>query len=508
MSKLKEQEISAGRRRSEELNRRIIEAIPGGIVTVAADGSIVEANAEAKRILGLSWDELACRSVADFAGQTIREDGSPCPVAEHPITRCLKTGRPQPPATIGVRQPNGQLSWTICSAVPILEAGADGQAGVVVSFFDITERKQAEEGLRESEELHRLIAELTSDYAYICQVHPDGNIVLDSVTVGFSRVTGFTLDEVNERGGWASLIHPEDLPRTLECVQDILAGKRGVYELRIVTKSNSMRWIRYSTLPIWDERQARVVRLVGAVQNITEHKEDEAKLREYADQLQALSRRLLDAQENERRHIARELHDEVGQNLTALKLSLEMLARSPESHAGTALTDARSLVNKLIAQVRNLSLDLRPGMLDDLGLLPVLVWYFHRYTARTGVKVVFEHTGLEKRLPPAVETAAYRIVQEGLTNVARHAGVDQATVRLWLAEDVLGVQVEDRGAGFDAGSVLATRTSSGLVGMRERAHLLGGQLAIDSAPGSGTRVTADLPITDRKRESDHWSPTL
>jgi PAS domain S-box-containing protein len=359
---------------------------------------------------------------------------------------------------------------------------------------DGTERSRAEEALRQSAELHRVIAELTTDYAYVCRVEPDGEIVMEMVTDGFTRVTGYTLAEIQALGGWTHLFPPEAVPELLQTAKEILTpGRRSVLEARIRTKAGEERWIRYSTQPVWDEAQGRVVRMLGAVQNITEEKRAEARLREGAEQLQALSRRLLEIQENERRHLARELHDEIGQNVTALKLSLDVAARSVGKPAAAALEGARALANKLIAQVRNLSLDLRPGMLDDLGLVPALVWHCERFTARTQVQVHFEHAGLDRRLPPALETAAYRIVQEGLTNVARHAGVWAATVRVWLDGGVLGVQVEDRGVGFDAEAALAARASSGLAGMRERASLLGGQLAVESVPGAGTRLTAELP---------------
>jgi PAS domain S-box-containing protein len=371
----------------------------------------------------------------------------------------------------------------------------DGRcSGTIGAAFDITERKRAEQALREGEELQRAISELTSDYAYSCRVDADGTIEIDSVTGGFERITGYTLAELNARGGWVSLIHPDDLVQTGQRLASMLAGERGVHELRIVTRGGEVRWIRYSTQPVWDAAAGRVVRLLGAVQNITEGKRAEDQVRENAAQLRVLSSRLLEAQENERRRIARELHDEIGQNLTGLKLRLETMARHAGDSIAAPLGDARALVNHLIAQVRNLSLDLRPGMLDDLGLPPTLVWSFQRYTARTGIQVAFEQSGLEGRLPPAVETAAYRIVQEALTNVARHAGVREATVRVWRDQEALGIQVEDRGKGFDAAVGLATRTSSGLAGMRERAQLLGGQFTVESRPGAGTRLTAELPV--------------
>jgi PAS domain S-box-containing protein len=211
-------------------------------------------------------------------------------------------------------------------------------------------------------------------------------------------------------------------------------------------------------------------------------------------QLEALSQRLVEVQEAERRYLARELHDEIGQVLTGIRLVLEMAAQSPAARM-THLAEAQTLVGGLINQVQRLSLDLRPTMLDDLGLLPTLLWHFERYTARTGIRVNFEHTNLNRRFDPLVETAAYRIVQEALTNVARHAGVSEAVVRAWVNGERLGVQVADGGAGFNANAALAAGGSTGLPGMRERATLLGGRWSVESAPGAGTRVAAEFPIS-------------
>ena len=192
-------------------------------------------------------------------------------------------------------------------------------------------------------------------------------------------------------------------------------------------------------------------------------------------------------EENERRNLARELHDEIGQTLTGLKLRLE---------AGQT-QEARGLVEELMSSVRNLSLDLRPAMLDDLGLLPALLWLFERYTNQTGVKVAFEHDGLGGRFGSESETAAFRIVQEALTNVARHAGAGNVVVRVWADGRTLGVQIDDGGKGFDPKAVGNGKTG-GLSGMRERAAALGGQLTLESKPGEGARVMAELPLSSRK----------
>jgi PAS domain S-box-containing protein len=213
------------------------------------------------------------------------------------------------------------------------------------------------------------------------------------------------------------------------------------------------------------------------------------------ERLQALSHRLVEVQEEERRHIARELHDEVGQILTGLNLTLELVARLPADQTYTRLEQAQQMVNDLILRVREMSLELRPPMLDDLGLQAALFWYFERYRDQTGIDVQFKHMALDQRFAPDIEVAVYRMVQEALTNVARHAMVPFVEVRLWANHEVLGVQIEDHGKGFDPEAALASYTSSGLSGMRERTSLLGGDLVIESAPGQGSCLTVEFPLT-------------
>jgi PAS domain S-box-containing protein len=215
------------------------------------------------------------------------------------------------------------------------------------------------------------------------------------------------------------------------------------------------------------------------------------------ERLQALSQRLVEVQEAERRHIARELHDEIGQILTGLNLTLELVARLPVEQTYARLEQAQQMVNDLILRVREMSLELRPPMLDDLGLRAALFWYFERYRVQTGIDVQFRHTGLEQRFAPDIEITVYRMVQEALTNVARHAEAASVEVRLWANHEMLGVQIEDHGKGFEPEAALASYTSSGLSGMRERTSLLGGDLLIESAPGQGSCLSVEFPLTRR-----------
>lgn len=228
------------------------------------------------------------------------------------------------------------------------------------------------------------------------------------------------------------------------------------------------------------------------------------------ENLQALSHRLVAIQEAERRRIALELHDEIGQLLTGLKLQLDTAAKDGVAVNGKPLTRARELTDELIQKTRNLSLDLRPSMLDDLGLLPALIWHFDRFTELTGVQVDFSQNGLnDRRFGPEVESTAYRLIQEALTNTARYAGVQQVSVRATYMDSTLMVQVEDRGTGFEVNTALDNGRTRGLRGMQERVALLGGSLIIDSVPGWGTSILAELPaesLAEERMEDDHNNP--
>jgi PAS domain S-box-containing protein len=212
-------------------------------------------------------------------------------------------------------------------------------------------------------------------------------------------------------------------------------------------------------------------------------------------QLQSVSRRLVEIRESERRSLARELHDEVGQLLTGLKFSLESVRRVLPEGEEEALEDAQAITDQLVTKVREMSLNLRPSMLDDMGLFTTLTWHFERYSSTTGIKVRFSNENLKnQRFSSEIETAVFRIAQEALTNVARYAGVREVIVSVVVEDGSVIISVEDRGVGFDEKSTLASGKTMGLTGMRERCILLGGSFWLQTAPGKGTRIYAQLPI--------------
>jgi PAS domain S-box-containing protein len=213
------------------------------------------------------------------------------------------------------------------------------------------------------------------------------------------------------------------------------------------------------------------------------------------NQLRALTARLLEVRERERRHLARELHDEMGQMLTGIRLTLEAATRRRDDRMFPRIQEAMGLVDDLLARVRHLSMDLRPQVLEDLGLLPALTWHVTRLADRTGMSISLRDAGLEgRRFLSEVETAAFRIVQEALTNAARHAAGATVTVEVDVHEACLRIRIADDGPGFDAEGIEMGAETTGLQSMRERAELLGGRLIIDSSPGAGTRIRAEIPL--------------
>ena len=211
----------------------------------------------------------------------------------------------------------------------------------------------------------------------------------------------------------------------------------------------------------------------------------------------SLRGQLLEVQEQERRRVSGELHDAIGQDLTALMFVVDRLGGSPDGSNGDELAMAQDLIRGAAGKMRDLAMELRPAMLDHLGLLPALDWLVQRYGTQTQIRVTFDHEGLEGRLPPEVETAAFRIVQEALTNVARHAGADSASLAVSRSDNRLQIEVRDDGAGFEADTASSPLSSVGLATMRDRAEVLDGEFAIESSPGHGTRVSVALPIDGR-----------
>ncbi len=251
---------------------------------------------------------------------------------------------------------------------------------------------------------------------------------------------------------------------------------------------------------------------VGVIRGLEVFQLETDRLIQEKDELQRkkgiqahLLARVIDAQEEERKRVARELHDETGQTLSAVIMGLGAMANAlPENpvKAREILDDVREVAVQTLDGVRQIILGLRPALLDDLGLTPALQRVAEDFARRSSVHIDVLAGDLDRRLPPDVETVLFRILQEGLSNVARHSRAQHAVLRLGRNGSTIGAVLEDDGVGFDPGETM-TRLDSGsglgLVGMRERAALLGGTVAIDSSPGRGTRISVELPLPERSQ---------
>lgn len=351
----------------------------------------------------------------------------------------------------------------------------------------ITERKQAEAALRASEERYRELFENARDAIYVHDL--DGTYT--SINRAAERLSGYTRDEILGHK-FTEFITAEHISHARERLCRKLARKgETTYEVEVIAKDGRHVPVEVSSRAIYEN--GVMIGIQGTASDITERKQAQ-------ETLQMFSRQLIDAQEDERRRIARDLHDQIGQALTAVKMNLHTVQRvchAPE--ASTCIKDNIDAVDQALRLVRDLSVDLRPPLLDDLGLATALCWYVDRYAQRTGVAtdVLVELPDHNERFSRDLETACFRIAQEALTNVVRHARANQVLVKLTRKENVLFLNVKDDGVGFDPTALRkrAPRAATlGLLGMQERAHAAGGTIEIDSAISSGTEVRLKLPL--------------
>ena len=366
------------------------------------------------------------------------------------------------------------------------------------------ERQSADHALKASEMRYRRLFETAQDGILILNADT-GQI--DDVNPFLTDMLGYPREQLLGNKLWE--IGP---------FKDVKASKAEFRELQ------REAYVRYDDLPLETsagksisvEFVSNVYQVNGGrviqcnIRNITERKQAEAKRKEYSLKLQVLSRRLVEAQETERRNIARELHDEIGQALTVMQLNLQAMLESPNANGLTPrLNENLKVVERVLEQVQDISLDLRPSILDDLGLEPALRWYTERQAALVELKVEFHADRLEQRLDPMVETECFRVAQEALTNVVRHARAKVVTVELRKEDGQLHLRVRDDGVGFDVAPVReqAVRgTSLGLLSMEERASLAGGGLEFKSTPGQGTEVHAWFPLKWQTPSSESETP--
>jgi PAS domain S-box-containing protein len=378
----------------------------------------------------------------------------------------------------------GGPRFSAVSKFPVFD-GTGAVVGLGGVAIDITERRKAEQALREQ----RTLLEEAQRLAGLGCWEWDPASGRVSWSEELYRIYGV------KRGvfqpsfeTYLERVHPRDRERVARVVTRALReqGASFDFEERIVRPGGEERQLR-SHGEVVRDASGRPLKVVGACLDITEHKAAEAALR-------ALSRRLVEAEEKERRRIARELHDQVGQNLSALNINLDIVLSSlGEGPLRTRMQDSLKLVDGTLQSIEAVMGELRPPLLDEYGLGAALAGYAEEYAERTGVRVEIDKPrDLGKALRPEAAVALFRIAQEALNNVAKHAGARLVRIGLSFDTDEVNLSVADDGSGFDV--TQAPRGRWGMSTMRERAEAAGGRFMVDSVPGRGTVVRAAVPL--------------
>jgi PAS domain S-box-containing protein len=398
----------------------------------------------------------------------------------------LQLVRGQHDHTYRIVRPDGSLRWIRDRAFPVRDA-----AGKLIRIAgiaeDITERRSAEEELKKEKEI--LAKVFNNIPVMIGFVGADGGVKL--VNPEWERTIGWTVKELEEQKVDIFAEAYPDLSYRQE-VLDFVAASTGEWaDLKIKVRDGRMIDAACAVVHLSDGTK------VAIAQDITERKRAAKELEEANHQLRFLSRRLFEVQEGERRHLARELHDEIGQALTAAKINLQSVTGNGGCANSARLQETTAILDRLLGQVRQISLDLRPSMLDDLGLVPALRSLLDQQGRTASMAVRFSAENIPENLDPEIQTTCFRIAQEAITNTLRHAHATQLNVDLRRENGKLGLLIRDNGTGFDAESAQARAVGLGLIGIRERAALIGGRAKIISSPNKGTTVEVFLPLTLR-----------
>lgn len=457
-------------RLSEAKYRALFENGMDAIFLTVPDGGIREVNRAACRMFGMTEEEL----VSARREQLIDPADERLPAL---LEERARTGRIL--CELSYLRRDGTTFPAETSSC-LLDDGSRS----FVMLRDITGRKNAERELRRANAYNRSLIEASLDP--LVTIGPDGRIT--DVNSSTEEITGYPRGELIGTDFSDYFVDREAAGRGYRTV--FREGTVRDYPLEIRHRDGHTTAVLYNAT-VYRGEDGNVIGVFAAARDITERKRAEETLRRYA-------RRLLEMEEDLRRELAADLHDEIGRDLTALGINLSLIRRQlPEEHGkrlGGRVDDSARLVEEVTRSVRNIMNGLHPPMLDDYGLPAALRWYGEQFSRRTGVEVRVLVDGACHRLRPERETALFRIAQEALTNVAKHAGARNVSVTLGSSSGVCRLTIADDGRGF-AGETVAKRgecSGWGVTVMRERAQLAGGVLHLESAPGAGTTVTVEM----------------
>jgi len=376
--------------------------------------------------------------------------------------------------------------------------------GTVGFALDITERQRAESALRDSEAHLRTI--IASEPECVKLVDPGGKLV-DMNPAGLAMIQADSLDTVRGQPV-VELVAPEHRAAFTALHGRVLAGETGTLQFEMIGLKGARRWLETQAVPLRDAT-GRIQALPGITRDITDARRAEEQVQASRAALRSLATREQDIREDERTRIAREIHDSLGQALTALKLQLaaaQDFASQKAPVLGGRLSDTARMVDDLVKSVRRIASELRPPILDQLGLPAAVEWLAQDFTRHTGIACQVTIDGTRPVVTPELGTALFRIVQESLTNVLRHAAATRVDIALGVKSNCVTLEIDDDGTGITEAGTTGPG-SLGILGMRERAAALGGLLEVSPRSGGGTQVRAWFPVgADRPKKTRTTKP--
>ncbi len=380
------------------------------------------------------------------------------------------------------------------SEIALLEE-ATGDVAFALEVFEKEEmRRKAEQGIVESERRYHTLAEVSPVGIF----HTDAAGSTTYVNPRWCQISGITYEKAMGNG-WFEAVHPDDRDMLRRNWEEATRHQQvSVSEYRFVRPNGSTAWVIGQAIPERDADGA-IVGYVGTTTDITDRKLAEKEMEESSQKLRQLTTHLLNIREEERKRIGREIHDELGQQLTAIKMDISWIAKKtdPSQEAfKTKLQNVIALLDGGNQSIRRILNELRPVILDDYGLLEALRWQAQQFTANTHIPVAMTASESDMKIPEEISTCIFRVFQEALTNITRYAKATQVKVSLDIDSDSVLLNIEDNGLGFDT-ELTKTKKSFGILGMKERVASLNGRFDLSSVPGNGTRISIHIPITQK-----------
>ena len=494
--RLREKNIKLEQQNRSKINKQknleaTLHSLGDGVIITDPESRILSMNSIAEELTGWQEEEASgqpVHKIFNIVNAKTRE------IADNPVEKVLKYGK-----IVGLANhttliaKDGSEYQIADSGFPIVDE--DGNIkGVALVFRDVTEKYRIRESLQKSEEMYRTIFENTGAATII--IEEDTTISLANKK--FEELTGYSKEEIENKMGWPEFIVQEDLER----LQKYHKARRqnrfeapNRYETCILDKDNKRHDIIVNIDVIPDTNKS-----VASFSDITKLKKAKAEIENQKKMLHRFNIKIINAQEEERKKISKELHDDMGQNLTAISINLSTMEKQISKYCGartmSRLKESMDIVDLISDRIHQMVYKLRPSILDDLGLIRTIKWYVNRFEKRTEIPVAVYTANINGRYKPKLEIILYRIVQEALNNITKHAHADKVKISIVENTKTLNITITDNGQGFNPESLSFDSLSNGgmgIPGIRERLLEVEGQLKIDSKPGQGTKLLITIP---------------